>query len=160
VNIVVPLPTAAPCTATTIGFSNLMNASIRRVCGESPDPGGFLRKSPTSLPAEKVSPALCQRTTRVSSSWAASLKMSARRAYMAPVKAFFFSGRLNSTRRVPLDRSVTMSLIARSFSFVLPVSGSAFLGFRHRPARAQVLDALGVESQLAEDLFGVLAEAG
>src|SRR5206468_10172512 len=43
--MVVPPPIAAPCTATTIGLSKLISASIKRACGLSPAPGGFLRKS-------------------------------------------------------------------------------------------------------------------
>src|SRR5262244_975424 len=44
-------PIVAPCTAATIGFSNPMSTSIRRPCGKLLGPGGFLRKSPMSLPA-------------------------------------------------------------------------------------------------------------
>src|SRR6516164_1474450 len=162
VSIVVPPPIAAPCTATTIGFSNLMNASIRRPCGKLPGPGGLLRKSPMSLPAQNESPALCQSATRISSSSAALLKISARLVYMAPVMAFFFSGRLNWTRRIPLDRSVTMSLIVCSCVRCSLASslGRAFLGFWHGTACAQALDPLRVKSQLSEDLVGVLAEVG
>src|SRR5262249_33547206 len=156
-------PTGAPCTAATIGFSNRMNASIRRACGKSPGLGGFLRKSPTSLPAEKESPAPCQSTTRISSSSAAPLKMSARRVYMAAVRAFFFSGRLSSTRRMPWECSVMMSLMVCSLvrhSSARHPLGRAFLGFRYGAACAQAVDVLGVKSQLAEDLVRVLAEIG
>src|SRR4051812_15763403 len=85
---------------------------MRRAWGDSPGPGGFFRKSPTSLPAQKESPAPCQSTTRVRSSLAASLKTSASVTYMLEVIAFFFFGRFNSTRRMPSERSVMISFIA------------------------------------------------
>src|SRR6516164_2802948 len=160
VSIVVPPPIAAPCTAATIGFSNLTNASIRSPCGKAPGLGGFLRKSTTSLPAQNTFPVLCQSTTRIASSLSASLRMSARFVYMADVIAFFWAGRLSWTRRMLSVRSVIMSLMVCSFLSVLAVSGYVFLDFRHRAARAQVLDALRVKSQVTEDLFGVLTEVG
>src|SRR5262252_221427 len=161
VSIVVPPPIAAPCTAATIGFSNLTNASIRSPCGNAPGLGGFLRKSTTSLPALNTFPMLCQSTTRIASSLSAWLRMSARFVYMADVIAFFWAGRLSWTRRMPSVRSVRMSLIVCSFVCCSspPFSG-VFLDFRHRAARAQVIDALGVKSQVTEDLIGVLAEVG
>src|SRR6516162_3361498 len=159
VSIVVPPPIAAPCTAATIGFSNLTNASIRSPCGNAPGLGGFLRKSTTSLPAQNTFPVLCQSTTRIASSLSASLRMLARFVYMADVIAFFWAGRLSWTRRMPSVRSVIMSLMVCSFVSVFPVSGW-FLDFRHRAVGAQVLDAISVKSQLLENLLGVLAEVG
>src|SRR6516164_4099119 len=159
VSIVVPPPIAAPCTAATIGFSNLTNASIRSPCGKAPGLGGFLRKSTTSLPAQNTFPVLCQSTTLIESSLSASLRTSARLVYMLDVIAFFWAGRLSWTRRMPSVRSVIMSLMVFSFLSIRPVSG-VFLDFRHGAACAQVLDAFGVKSQLLEDLVGVLAEVG
>src|SRR6185295_9207953 len=110
--MVVPPPIAEPWTAATIGLSKLTNASINRACGMSPDAGGFFRKSTTSLPAQKESPAPCQSTARTCSSFAAALRSSARVTYMATVIAFFFSGRFNWIRRMLPERSVRMSLMA------------------------------------------------
>src|SRR6516162_5721065 len=150
---------AAPCTAATIGFSNLTNASIRSPCGKWPGLGGFLRKSTTSLPAQNALPAPCQSTTRIASSLLASLRMSARLVYMLDVIAFFWAGRLSWTRRIAPVRSVRMSLIVCSFfRHCSPSFSGWFLDFRHRAACAQVLDAFRVKSEITEDLFGVLAE--
>src|SRR5262249_27037805 len=95
------------------------------------------------------------------SSLPASLRISARPTYMPFVIAFFFSGRLNWTRRMPLERSVMMSLMvcfladgsARRLGRTLACRGD-------RTAFAQARDALGVEAELAENLLGVLAEVG
>src|SRR5215470_10501388 len=160
VSIVVPPPMAAPCTAATIGFSNLTNASIRRPCGNAPGLGGFLRKSTTSLPALNTFPVLCQSTTRIASSLSASLRMSARFVYMADVIAFFWAGRLSWTRRMPSVRSVIMSLMVCSFSLSVRPALGVFLGFSHGAACTQALDAVRVKPQLLEELIGVLAEPG
>src|SRR6266536_4250660 len=153
-----------------MGLSKSISAPISRACGDSPGPGGFLRKSPTSLPAQNASPAPCQSTTRISSSSRASVKISVRLVYMPAVMAFFFSGRFNSTRRMPLERSVMMSFIVRFLvrepfrspqcSRLSGPLGRAFLRFRHSAACAQPVDVLRVKSQLPEDLFGVLDETG
>jgi len=45
--------------------SGFLSALIKRACGLSPGPGGFLRKSARSLPAQNESPAPCQSTTRI-----------------------------------------------------------------------------------------------
>src|SRR5712671_4980100 len=102
---------AAPCTAATIGLSKFRNADIKVACGLSPGPGGFFRKSSMSLPAQKESPAPCQRTTRMPSSCKALFSRSANVRYMLDVIAFFLAGRFNMTRKMLPDRSVTMSLI-------------------------------------------------
>src|SRR6202030_4027383 len=57
------------------------------------------------------SPAPCQSTTRMRSSFTASLKIPARVTYMLDVIAFFFVGRFNSMRRTLPDRSVMISSI-------------------------------------------------
>ena len=111
VSMVVPPPMAAPCTAATSGLSKSSSAFISRACGDSPGPGGFFRKSSTSLPALNESPAPCQSTTRVRSSLAASLKTSARVVYMPDVIAFLLVGRFNSTRRMLSVRAVMISVM-------------------------------------------------
>ena len=52
-------------------------------------------KSSRSLPALNESPAPCQSTTRVPSSFAASSSSSAMVLYMLDVSAFFFAGRFS-----------------------------------------------------------------
>src|SRR5262249_31298053 len=111
-SMVVPPPTAAPCTAATIGFSKAMNASINRRCGLAPGPGGLCRKSATSLPALNESPAPCQRTTRMLSSRAALSSRSAMVSYMLDVMEFFLAGRFSWMLKTAPDRSVRMSALA------------------------------------------------
>src|SRR6185295_15717999 len=109
INIVVPEPMAAPCTAATSGFVKAISASFKRACGLPPGPGGFFTKSSRSLPALNESPAPCQSTTRVRSSFAAPSSKSAMVPYMLDVSAFFFAGRFSWIRRMLPERSVTMS---------------------------------------------------
>src|SRR5262249_6698847 len=135
----------------------LTNASISRRCGDSPGPGGFLRKSPTSLPALKESPTPCQSTTWTDSSLSASSKISAKLVYILPVRAFFLAGRFNSTRRMPPVDSVLTSLMVAPRSW-LSASGRPILCFRYGPACAQGIDVVRVKPQLLEDLVVVLAE--
>src|ERR1700752_3382484 len=168
VSMVVPPPIAAPWTAATIGLSKLTNAFIRPACGDSPGPGGFLRKSSMSLPAQNESPAPCQRMTRVFSSFTASLKMLARDRYMADVIALRLAGRFNSTRRMLPECSVIISSIVRALVLdefrCAPGGGSAapdygatlgcvFLCFRNRSARTQAVDFGRAEAELPENLI-------
>src|SRR6267154_3439861 len=173
--MVVPPPTAAPFTAAIRGLLKSISAFIRRACGDSPGPGGFFRKSPTSFPAQNESPAPCQSTTRIPLSLAASLKRSARVAYMLDVIAFFFAGRFNSTRRMLPERSVTMSFINSSLFFRKSPNVSRLPEGLGRPciprtlrrtlpsswygaARTQGVDLLCIEPQLLENLFVVLSK--
>src|ERR1700686_2489317 len=177
VSMVVPPPMAAPWTATTTGLSKLTNAFMRVACGDSPDPGGFLRKSSISLPAQNESPAPCQRTTRVFSSFAASMKMPARATYMADVIAFRFVGRFNWTRRMFPACSVTISSIvellvplvnftASGGSGRLPPPpqsrhaklGRMFPGFRNGTAGTQTIDFGRAKSELPENLVVVFSD--
>src|SRR5258705_11217123 len=175
VSMVVPPPIAAPWTATTNGLSKLTNAFMRPGCGDSPGPGGFLRKSSISLPAQNESPAPCQSTTRVFSSFAASLKMPARVTYMADVIAFRFVGRLNWTRRMLPVCSVTISSIVEvlvalaNFTAtggserLLPPPGCLvalcrmFLCFRNGTARTQAVDFGRAKSKLPENFVVVFS---
>src|SRR5713226_9278303 len=175
VNMVVPPPMAAPWTATTTGLSKLTNALMRLACGDSPGPGGFLRKSSISLPAQNESPAPCQSTTRVSASFAALLKMPARATYMADVIAFRLVGRLNWMRRMPPACSVTISSIVEfpvclvnSQQIEVPggsrrpdnvvVLGRIFLWFRNGTARTQAVDFGRAKSELPKNLLVVLSD--
>src|SRR5712675_1783661 len=174
VSMVVPPPMAAPWTAATNGLSKLTNAFMRPACGDSPGPGGFLRKSSISLPAQNESPAPCQRTTRVFSSFAASLKMPARATYMADVIAFRFVGRFNWTRRMLPACSVTISSIVEVLVALVNFTASRgsgrlrrpdsvatlsrmFLYFRNGAARAQTIDFGRAKSELPENLLVVFS---
>src|SRR5712671_5553187 len=175
VSMVVPPPMAAPWTAATNGLSKLTNAFMRPACGDSPGPGGFLRKSSISLPAQNESPAPCQRTTRVFSSFAASLKMPARARYMADVIAFRFVGRFNWTRKMLPVCSVAISSIvevlvplvnftASRGSGAAPAapdsvvtSSRVFLCFRNGTARTQTIDFGRAKSELPENLLVVFS---
>src|ERR1700682_1569827 len=139
VSMVVPPPMAAPWTATTTGLSKLTNAFMRPACGDSPGPGGFLRKSSISLPAQNESPAPCQRTTRVFSSFAALLKMPARATYMADVIAFRFVGRLNWTRRMLPEYTVRISSIVEVLFPLVNFTASRGSGRLRRPDRVVTL---------------------
>src|SRR6266436_1383893 len=174
VNMVVPPPMAAPWTATTIGLSKLTNAFMRPACGDSPGPGGFLRKSSISLPAQNESPAPCQRTTCMLSSSATWLKMRARVTYMADVIAFRLVGRFNCTRKMLPTFSVTISSIVdvlvpwvnftTSGGSVRPRRpdsvvklGRMFLCFRNGTAGTQTIDFGRAKSQLPENLVVVFS---
>src|SRR5216684_373758 len=175
VSMVVPPPIAAPWTAATNGLSKLTNTFMRPACGDSPGPGGFLRKSSISLPAQNESPAPCQRTTRVFSSFAASLKMLARDRYMADVIAFRFVGRFNWTRKMLPVCSVRISSIvevlvplvnftASRGSGAAPAapdsvvtSSRVFLCFRNGTARTQTIDFGRAKSELPENLLVVFS---
>src|SRR5258705_4323456 len=164
----------SPWPAATTGLSKLTSASISRACGDSPGPGGFFRKSSISLPAQKESPAPCQRTTRVFSSFAASLKMLARATYRADVIAFRLVGRFNCTRRMLPACSVTISSIVEvlvpwvnfttSGGSVRPRRpdsvvklGRTFLCFRNGTAGTQTIDFSRAKSQLPETLVVVFS---
>src|SRR6266436_7377265 len=172
--MVVPPPIAAPWTAATNGLSKLTSASISRACGKFPGPGGFFRKSSRSLPALNESPAPCQRTTRVFSLFAASLKMPARARYMADVIAFRLVGRFNCTRRMLPACSVTISSIVEvlvpwvnfttSGGSVRPRRpdsvvklGRMFLCFRNGTAGTQTIDFGRAKSELPENLVVVFS---
>src|SRR5260370_37444743 len=175
VSIVVPPPMAAPWTATTTGLSKLTNAFMRRACGGSTGHGGFLRKSSISLPAQNESPAPCQSTTRVFSSFAASLKIPARATYMADVIAFRFVGRFNWMRKMLPACSVTISSIVevlfpgdfhcKSRFGAAPAAPDGavtlsrmFLCFRNGAAFMQTIDFACGESQLPANLVVVFSD--
>src|SRR6266849_5116315 len=174
VSMVVPPPMAAPWTAATTGLSKLTNAFMSAACGDSPGPGGFLRKSSISLPAQNESPAPCQSTTRVLSSFAASLKMPARARYMADVIAFRLVGRFNWTRKILPECSVTISSMvevlvpvvefhcksrfgAASAPTVSSRYARMFLCFRNSTACTQTIDFGRAKPELPENLLVVLS---
>src|ERR1700722_20185321 len=162
---------AAPRTAAISGLLKSTNAFISRACGESPGPGGFFKKSSTSLPAQKESPAPCQSTTCMRSSVAASSNTSARVAYMLEVIAFLFAGRFNSTRSMRPQTSVMISSIVHPLCLPREFRRSRDLAtrhwpelcralgyFRHGAARAEAIDFGGGEPELLENLLVVLSQ--
>src|SRR6476620_827986 len=175
VSMVVPPPIAAPRTAATNGLSKSTNAFMRPACGDSPGPGGFFRKSSISLPAQNESPAPCQRTTRVFSSFAASLKMPARATYIADVIAFRFVGRFNWTRRMLPTCSATISSIVEVLVTLANFTASGgsvrlprrpdsivtlnrmFLCFRNGTAFMQTIDFGRAKSELPENFLVVFS---
>src|SRR5262245_11655042 len=115
-SMVVPMPTAGPPTAATSGLSSASMASKKRVLGEPLTSGGRLRKSATSLPAQKQSGAPCSSTARTWASACAPASASASPAYMSWVSEFFFSGRASSTNATRLEtllliKSVVLELL-------------------------------------------------
>src|SRR6185436_12975075 len=94
--MVVPIPTAGPPTAATIGLRISCIATKKRAEGEPSTSGGRLRKSPTSLPAQKQSGAPRSRTTRTCGSLSAAVIASASWPYISAVSAFFLSRRESS----------------------------------------------------------------
>src|SRR5947209_8000483 len=115
--MVVPTPTALPWTAATIGLSTSLIVSMKWWAGLSTalSPRAWLAKSARSLPAVKLSPSPWNTMTRTDGSSSALLSASDRALYMAPVSAFFFSGRCNVNVRTPSDISLfTCSVTALS----------------------------------------------
>src|SRR5437762_4314318 len=95
-SMVLPIPTAGPPTAATIGFARLGSTLNSSTTGGSA-PAGRLRKSPTSLPAVKHSCEPWSRIARTCGSASAAASAAASMTYISAVIAFFFSGRASST---------------------------------------------------------------
>src|SRR6185295_9336527 len=120
--MVVPIPTAGPPTAATIGLRSSSMATKKRAEGEPSTRGGRFRKSPTSLPAQKQSGAPCSRTTRTCASLSAAAIESASWPYISPVRAFFLSRRASSTK------AMRFSVLARIKLVVLHLLPQGQLG--------------------------------
>src|SRR5471030_2845841 len=80
-----------------------------------------------SLPAVKVSPDPLSSTTRMADSSSARWNASTTARYIAPVSAFFFSGRLNRTSRTGPVRVTRTSLIG------LPLSADQIVDLQREP---------------------------
>ena len=117
-----------PSTAATSGLSKSSSPCMRLSCGGCPGPGGFFNKSSTSFPEQKQSPGPCQSTTRTRSDAFASLKTSASVAYIAPVIAFFLTGRFSWTLRMVPVSSVRISSIIDSSVPLTPARQAAVGG--------------------------------
>ena len=101
-----PMPMAGPSTAAMSGLEKATrpwrNVNTGALAGSR---GGLAAKSPRSLPAVKTPPAPSRTTTRTSVASSAAASACASDAYIAPVKAFFFSGRSMTMRRTPFASS-------------------------------------------------------
>jgi len=89
------MPTAAPCTAATMGFGNARTRRGTSITCSPPSTGpcAIARKSPTSAPALNASPAPVTTTTRQVSSAASASRRPLKAVARATSKAFFFLGR-------------------------------------------------------------------
>src|SRR6185436_6855777 len=109
--MVVPIPTAGPPTAATIGLRISCIATKNRADGEPSTSGGRLRKSATSLPAQKQSGAPRSSTTRACGSLSAPEIASASWPYISPVSAFFLSRRASSTKAMRFSVLARIKLV-------------------------------------------------
>src|SRR6266478_420132 len=115
--MVVPMPTALPCTAAISGFFALPRFPMKRNAGLSSLflPLACAAKSARSLPAVKLSPSPWNSTTLMALSVSARSRLSDSASYIAPVSAFFFSGRCNVRTRMPsVSSAFTCSFIGCS----------------------------------------------
>src|SRR5271155_3765420 len=109
------MPTAGPSTAATIGFSNAASVCRNRPPGETSRLSDSAKKSPISLPAVKTPPLPLIKIAPTPSSLLASVRPAVSASYIAPVRAFFFSGRASTSDKTPsFDLFSTWSDIASS----------------------------------------------
>ena len=110
------MPTAAPVTAATTGFSMPTSACMKRNTGESAPRGGRCMKSSRSLPDVKMPGWPVISTARTALSAPAASSASAIAWYIAAVIAFFFSGRAISIVATPFRVAVLMFMrVSRCF---------------------------------------------
>src|SRR5450830_613775 len=109
--MVVPMPTAGPHTAATIGLVKVLMPLKKLNTGASRLAGGALRKSPMPLPALKMVSWPWNTTARTASSASACASASAMAVYMAPVSEFFFSTRFRVMVITPALVSTRMSVM-------------------------------------------------
>src|SRR5947207_9169182 len=154
-SMVLPIATAGPPTAATIGFARLGSTLNSSTTGGSA-PAGRLRKSPTSLPAVKHSCEPWSRIARTCGSASAAASAAASMTYISAVIAFFFSGRASSTCATLLIVSarikpVVLELLPQRELGELAGRGVRQLGDEHHVVRHPPLrDLAFVESK---DLF-------
>ena len=139
--MVVPMPTAKPLTAATMGLAAVLIVSKNCWAGRGPPPAWVrLAKSVRSLPLVKESAVPVSRMTRMVSSLAAVCKACAISAYITWVRAFFLLGRFIWMVRTPSRVVVRMSVVIRvirywlfvicAVSFSWPLWLSSFWLFR------------------------------
>ena len=111
-SMVVPMPTAKPLTAATMGLAAVLIISKNCWAGRGPPPAWVrLAKSVRSLPLVKESAVPVSRMTRMVSSVAAVCKACAISPYIAWVRAFFLPGRFIWMVRTPSRVVVRMSVV-------------------------------------------------
>src|ERR1700676_2447522 len=122
-SIVVPTPTALPCTAATSGRVALPRLLMNRCAWGSPVslPLAWALKSARSFPAVKLSPSPWNRTTRTAGSFSARSNPSDIALYMALLRAFFLSARASVNVMIPADSSVL------TFSVMITLLLAAFV---------------------------------
>jgi hypothetical protein len=105
ISTVVPMPTAKPVTAATMGTS-VPASACRNARTASAVSSPSSTKAKMSLPAQKSSPPVSSSTATPGSAVASS--MAARRAtYISRVTAFFFSGRFSRMRCTASERTTS-----------------------------------------------------
>src|SRR6266702_831823 len=138
-SIVVPTPTARPCTAATSGrvqrASDWMKRTTLRLPSDLPD--ATAANSPTSLPAVNMSPSPRIRITRADGSSSADSMVSASLPYIASVSAFFLSGRASVRVRIPPLFSMRTCSVMGLLLLFLWISWKLVLNAR-QPARDDV----------------------
>src|SRR5450759_3364980 len=110
--IVVPMPTAGPHTAATMGFGKALMARKKRHTGDSCEALGRSRKSAMSLPALKIVSCPWNTTTRTATSASACTSASAMAAYIGREIEFFFSTRFRVMVITPSVWSINISFMA------------------------------------------------
>jgi hypothetical protein len=108
-SIVVPTPTAEPCTAAISTFSAVEIARRNRKPGLSMPVGGSATKSFRSLPAQNASPAPLKRTALIVSSASASTMASVMASYMDRVMALRLPAR---SRRMCTAQPIRLTVIS------------------------------------------------
>ena len=103
------MPTAGPHTLATMGLGKLLMPRRKRNTGASDVAGGLFRKSPMSLPAEKMVSWPWMTTARTAVSWLADSSASAMASYMAAVMEFLRARRLIVRVITPASTWVRMS---------------------------------------------------
>src|SRR5690349_10315113 len=104
------MPIAAPVTAAITGLSQPISAFMNANDGASCRFAGRLTKSSMSLPEVKIPGWPVRRTARTASSSRAASNAWASARYIAPVSAFFFSGRAISIVATPSMTAVLMAI--------------------------------------------------
>ena len=109
--MVVPTPTAGPHTAATSGLGKPAMPRRKRCTGASCVAGGWLRKSPMSLPALNTVSWPCNTTARIAGSASACASASASAPYIAAVREFFLSTRFSVRVITPASTWLRISVI-------------------------------------------------
>src|SRR5690625_3310996 len=113
--MVVPMPTANPSTAATMGFSLKRTALMNRKTGLFISRGGFSKKSCRSFPEEKSGPSPVRTITRMSSLALASSMCWVSASYISTVSAFLRFWRSMASVMIGPSRVRRMDCVMASF---------------------------------------------